>query len=199
MPILLKLALGFLGLIISPAYGLVEQAIDPDNDHGRWAAMLLPAENGTKIAFEQRSISSCFQAEYVYRLRFRQDNEVKYRTLLVNTGGRTCFNVYRLKDGRLLFSDKDADYIVDPQKAEVWNLFRYQDKTYLGLLPQDRFDSWGWSLDENTGVMRVDFGSHQGEAFLLTNELDGKTYYGCITDDFYSADEKPEQVIEKLK
>ncbi len=191
--IMIFVLVGFFGLIVSFAYTLAASAISKENYHGDWLSVPLPEENGTRIAFEQRGLS-LFLAEYDYRLRFKQNNEVKYRNLLRNTGGKTCFNIYRLKDGRLLFVDKNSDYIVDPEKAEAWLVFPDREKSYIALLPQDKFEGWGRS-----GIMRVEFGSHQAEVRPLTNELDGKIYYGCITDDFYTAAEKPEQTFGMMR
>ena len=130
-----------------------------DHYRSEWREFELPKEGNVQVIFEECSISP-FQAEYDYRIRFKKDGKCEYRNLQTNTGGRTFFNIYRLKDGRFYFVDKASRYIVDPAKGEVLHVY-----------------------EENQPA----------------SELEGKVYYGCITDDFYSAKEKKEQFLSEWR
>lgn len=166
-----------------------------------WRKYELPPENGTEIAFEERGIHP-FLAEYDYRLRFEKNGECRYHYLPTNCGGRTYFKLYRLKDGRLLFSDKDGDYIVDAADEKVWFLFRFGNKTYAVEYPNAQISGRGWEKEEN-GEVIVHFYNESfeksSEAQLLTDELQNKSYYGCITNDFYPASERSEEPIRKMR
>jgi hypothetical protein len=166
---------------------------------GDWRTAWLPREGNTGIAFQEQPIHP-FLAEYNYRLRFSRDGELTYQLLLTNTGGRTKFNVYRLKDGRLMFRDKDWDYLVDVQGPEcrVFRVDSLEDKLYAARIPNEKIGSWSIvPIRENDQiVMRM--GDHTVPAEDVTGILDGMTYYGCIQDRFYPADQKPEQQIKKM-
>ncbi len=162
---------------------------------GNWRTSLLPPENGVRVAFQQAAIHP-FLAEYDYRLRFRSGSSEEYHALQTNTGGRTHFNLYRLKDGRLLFSDKDHDYLVDVPSRKIDYLFRQGGKLYTVPYPNCRFYSCGRS--ESGGVVEFTFDGKTVKASPVDPALlEGKTYYGCLTDDFYSASEKGETPVEK--
>ncbi len=177
-------------------------------DHGRvqrnseskadWRTAWLPREENTGIAFQEQPIHP-FLAEYNYRLRFSRDGEQSYQFLLTNTGGRTLFNLYRLKDRRLLFRDKGWDYLVDVRGPEcrVFRLEIFEDKLYAARIPNEIIDSWSGPMREN-GEIVMEMGGQTVPAEDVTGILDGMTYYGCIEDHFYPAEQKPEQKIQKM-
>ncbi len=164
-----------------------------------WRSMWLPREGNTGIAFQEQSIHP-FLAEYNYRLCFSRDGERSYQFLLTNTGGRTLFNVYRLKDGRLLFRDKMWDYLVDVQGPEcrVFRVEPFEGKLYAARIPNELFKSWSFvPRRENDEIVMV-MGDQAVPAEDVTGILDGMTYFGCIEDRFYPAGEKPELEIKKM-
>ena len=170
-----------------------------DDYKGGWGSFWLPREGNTGIAFQEQPIHP-FLAEYNYRLLFSRDGEQTYQLLLTNTGGSTYFNVYRLKDGRLLFRDKMWDYLVDVLGPEcrVLRVEPFEGKLYAARIPTEKIGSWSIvPIQENDQiVMRM--GDHTVPAEDVTGILDGMTYYGCIQDRFYPAEEKPEQEIRKM-
>ena len=170
-----------------------------DDYKGEWRTAWLPKEGNTAIAFQEQSIHP-FLAEYNYRLLFSRDGERTYQLLLTNTGGSTYFNVYRLKDGRLLFCDKEWDYLVDVQgpECQVFRVDSLEDRLYAARIPNEKIGSWSIvPIRENDQiVMRM--GDQTVPAEDVTGILDGMTYYGCIQDRFYPADQKPEQPIKKM-
>ena len=170
-----------------------------DDYEGEWASIWLPREGNTGIAFQEQSIHP-FLAEYNYRLCFSRDGERSYQLLLTNTGGRTHFNVYRLKDGRLLFRDKMWDYLVDVLGPEcrVLRVEPFEDKLYAAQIPNELFKSWAFVPERKDDGIVMEMGEHTVPAEDVTGILDGMTYYGCIEDRFYPAEEKPEQKIEKM-
>ena len=170
-----------------------------DDYEGEWVSNWLPREGNTGIAFQEQSIHP-FLAEYNYRLCFSRDGERSYQLLLTNTGGRTHFNVYRLKDGRLLFRDKMWDYLVDVQGPEcrVLRVEPFEDKLYAARIPNELFKSWAFVPERKGDEIVMGMGEHTVPAEDVTGILDGMTYYGCIEDRFYPAEEKPEQKIEKM-
>ncbi len=144
-----------------------------ENFKGEWRAYDLPAEGDVRIVFEEKPIHP-FLAEYDYRLRFEKDGETILRNLMTNTGGRTHFNIYRLKDGRLWFTDRYGDYIVNPQSTEIF---------WLG----------------NTGVNAVcyDGGESLPVTFIDEVLLREAEYYGTIRyDGFYYAADKEYEAID---
>ena len=166
---------------------------------GEWGSIWLPREENTGIAFQEQSIHP-FLAEYNYRLCFSRDGERSYQLLLTNTGGRTQFNVYRLKDGRLLFRDKMWDYLVDVLGPEcrVFRVEPFEDKLYAARIPNEKFDSWSFVPERKDDGIVMEMGDQTVPAEDVTGILDGMTYYGCIQDRFYPAWEKPEQEIQKM-
>ena len=167
------------------------------NYQGEWRSVYLPRENGDGFVFEQQSIHP-FLAEYNYRLRFVRNRKSTRQQLFVNCGGRTHFNLYRLKDGRLLFRDKDWDYIVDTAKQQVFRLEIVNGKSYIAAVPNEDINSWS-SPYEKDGKFVMDMGNHSVTAAEVTGILDGMVYYGCITDRFYPASEKVEKKITKTR
>ena len=170
-----------------------------DDYEGEWVSIWLPREGNTGIAFQEQSIHP-FLAEYNYRLCFSRDGERSYQLLLTNTGGRTLFNVYRLKDGQLLFRDKMWDYLVDVLGPEcrVLRVEPFEDKLYAAQIPNELFKSWSFVPERKDGGIVMEMGDHTVPAEDVTGILDGMTYYGCIEDRFYPAEQKPEQKIEKM-
>jgi hypothetical protein len=170
-----------------------------DDYKGEWRTAWLPKEGNTAIAFQEQPIHP-FLAEYNYRLLFSRDGEQTFQLLLTNTGGSTYFNVYRLKDGRLLFCDKEWDYLVDVQGPEcrVFRVDSLEDRLYAARIPNEKIGSWSIVpiREDDQIVMRM--GDHTVPAEDVTGILDGMTYYGCIQDRFYPADQKPEQKIKKM-
>lgn len=170
-----------------------------ENDYkGEWRNMWLPREGNTGIAFQEQPIHPIL-AEYNYRLRFSRDGGQSYQFLLTNTGGRTKFNVYRLKDGRLLFRDKGWDYLVDVQGPEcrVFRLEPFEDKLYAARIPNVKIDMWSGPMREDDGIVML-MADQTVPAEDVTGILDGMTYYGCIEDHFYPAGQKPEEKISKM-
>ena len=170
-----------------------------DSEHkGDWRTAWLPREGNTGIAFQEQPIHPVL-AEYNYRLRFSRDGEKTYRYLLTNTGGRTHFNVYRLKDGRLFLRDIYGDYLVDVQGPEcrVFRLEPFEDRLYAAQVPNVEINTWSAPFRENDEIVMV-MGDQTVPAEDVTGILDGMTYYGCIEDRFYPAEKKPEQKIEKV-
>ena len=169
-----------------------------DDYKGEWRTAWLPREGNTGIAFQEQPIHPVL-AEYNYRIRFSRDGEKTYRYLLTNTGGHTLFNVYRLKDGRLLFRDKDWDYLVDARGPEcrVLRLEPFEDRLYAAQVPNVEIDTWSGPFRKNDEIV-MEMGDQTVPAEDVTGILDGMTYYGCIEDRFYPAEKKPEQKIEKV-
>lgn len=192
--LLIFLFLGASTIVLSVTLPVVRYLNNMPGFRGEWRTFVLPPENDVKIAFEECSIHP-FLAEYDYRLCFKYDGRTEYCNLQTNCGGRTFFNLYRLKDGRLYFIDKDGEYIVDAAQREVLFIKREQAKIYAVPYPKTKFDSWGWGME--SGKMIFHHGNQKVEAYSLSIDLDDKVYYGCITDDFYLAAEKPEQPIER--
>ena len=170
-----------------------------DDYEGEWVSIWLPREGNTGIAFQEQPIHP-FLAEYNYRLCFSRDGERSYQLLLTNTGGRTQFNVYRLKDGRLLFRDKMWDYLVDVLGSEcrVLRLEPFEGKLYAAQIPNELFKSWSFVPERKDGEIVMGMGDQTVPAEDVTGILDGMTYYGCIEDRFYPAEQKPEQKIKKM-
>ena len=171
-----------------------------DSDYkGDWWTYWLPREGNTGIAFQEQSIHP-FLAEYNYRLRFSRDGEQSYQLLLTNTGGRTHFNLYRLKDGRLLFRDKMWDYLVDVQGPEcrVFRLEAFEEKLYAARIPNIKIDSWSFVPMRKDDGFVMEMGGQIVHAEDVTGILDGMEYYGCIQDRFYTAEQKPEEKIKKM-
>ena len=147
-----------------------------------------------KIAFGAKSIHP-FLAEYDYKLRFVNAGKRSSQWLFTNTGGRTHFNIYALKDGRFLFRETYWDYLVDPAKHNVSRLVKFEGKLFAAIIPNENINSWGGPYRRENKIY-MDFGKHTVQAEDVSGCLDGMKYRGCILDRFYSAKEKPEQTIE---
>lgn len=168
----------------------------PGGYHGPWRTYPVAEENGVELAFQERSIHP-FLAEYDYRLRFRKAGKNTYRDLWCNTGGQTHVNVFRLSDGRFVFSDKDEDCLADLKSQRVFVLRRHDGKIYAGLLPEGRFDRPA-SIVTSGGRPVI----HTGRRELVTHvvpelSMDRKNYFGHISYGFFPASEKPYQPIQK--
>ena len=179
----------------SLAFNIFEYRIKRENYHFEWQSIYLPQEGNTRIVFEQQSIHP-FLAEYNYRLRFTCEGKTFYHRLFTNCGGRTNFNLYRLKNGAFLFRDKDWDYLVDISKQKVFRLEMLDGKLYAAEVPNEELNSWG-GPEQRNGKIIMHMGKHQVPAEDVTGILDGMKYYGTIRRKFHSAAEKPEQKITK--
>lgn len=180
-------------LLLYSVVSLVSTFAGIENYRSEWRNRRLPAEGDTKIVFQEQSIHP-FLAEYDYRIRFSRDGEHTYKLLFTNSGGNTYFNLYRLKDGRLLFRDKDWDYLVDPGAREVFVLRKFERKLYAVKVPDEKVDWWAGPTREK-GKVVMEIGGHTLPATEVTGLLDGMTYYGCITTRFRSAAQEPERAI----
>ena len=180
-------------LILYSVVSLVSTFAGIENYRSEWRNRWLPAEGDTKIVFQEQSIHP-FLAEYDYRLRFSRNGEHTYKLLFTNPGGNTYFNLYRLKDGRLLFRDKDWDYLVDPVAQEVFVVKKSEGKLYAVKVPNEKADWWAGPTRKN-GKVVMEIGNHTLPAQDVTGLLDGMTYYGCITTRFRSAAQEPERAI----
>ena len=186
------LAVSILGFIISMVMYNANSAYLE-----KWRSIYLPKENSVRFVFEQRPIHPIL-AEYNYRLRFIRDGQTSYQLLFTNCGGKTHFNLYRLQDGRLLFRDKDWDYIVEAKNATVYRLETSGGKQYIAPVPNEEINSWG-GPEERNGKIVMNMGKHNVPAEDVSGILDGMVYYGCIKDQFYPASEKPEERIKKMR
>lgn len=156
-----------------------------------WTPVILPADGDATIVFEACQIHP-FLAEYDYRLHFRRDGQTTTRNLYRNCGGMTFFKLYRLRDGRLFFVDKSNEYIVDADQASVLYVFADGSQKYAVALPDERVDSWGWGGHDGKMLFHCN-NQPPVEATPVTPLLEGKAYYGSITDRFIPAREKAEQ------
>ncbi len=183
-------------IVLSILFFMFHFIPNPADYRGKWVAFELPKEKNVKIAFEQCGAHP-FLAEYDYRLRFKREGKTEYRNLQMNTGGCTYFNVYRLKDGRLYFVDKDSRYIVDPEKGEILYVLAYEKRFYSVPYPREKFNGRGWRMESGKLIFHYD--GRRIEAVPLGGKLDGKVYYGRITDGFYSASEKKEWPVSEWR
>ena len=168
------------------------------NYRGPWRTYKIVHEHGTELAFQERSIHP-FLAEYDYRFRFRKDGAETFQDLWVNTGGRTYFNVFRLKNGDLLFSDKNNDYIVQVKPRKVFMVLKGKDRLYAGLLPEGEFDSFGLEESgEKSDKVFLRINKTRIKAEPVSDQLADPKYIGCITNQFYPAAEKPYQPVTKI-
>ena len=181
--------------ISSIAFNIFEYRIKRENYHFEWQSIYLPQKGNTRIVFEQQSIHP-FLAEYNYRLRFASGGKTFYQRLFTNCGGRTHFNLYRLKNGSLLFRDKDWDYLVDASKQKVFRLEMLDGKLYAAEVPNEELHSWG-GPEQRNGKTVMQMGKYQVPAEDVTGLLDGMKYYGTIRRKFHSSAKKPEQKITK--
>ena len=196
-----SLLMFFLSLpVISILSFIISMALYFSNDggyRGEWNSTYLPRENGVKVAFEDQIIHPML-AEYNYRLRFIRNGQTSYQQLFINCGGRTHFNLYRLKDGRLLFRDKDWDYIVDAENLKVYRLESQGEKQYIAPIPNEEINFWG-GPEEINGKIVMQMGKHIVPAEDVSGILDGMVYYGCIKKRFFPAAQMPEEEIKKIR
>lgn len=97
---------GILSIFIAGIYSfLFLFSLLPDSIY--WDNINIPADKN--FTFQQRATHP-FLAEYDYRLKFKSG---KILGMFCNTGGKTEFNLYTLKDGKILMVDKEHSYIVD--------------------------------------------------------------------------------------
>ena len=170
-------------------------AVNVKNHQADWKSIYLPRQNGDGLVFEQQSIHP-FLAEYNYRIRFVRNRKSTCQWLFVNYGGSTHFNIYRLKDGRLLFRDKDWDYIVDTANRKVFRLGTLDDKLYAAEIPNENVNSWGGPYRKNDSIV-MDMGNHTVTAEDVSGITDQMTYFGCITNKFYPAAQRAEEDVNK--
>ena len=180
-------------LFLYSVIAFVSTMAGAENYRSGWRDRRLPAEGDTKIVFQEQSIHP-FLAEFDYRIRFSRGGEHTYKLLFTNTGGNTYFNLYRLKDGRLLFRDKDWDYLVDAGVREVFVLKKFERKLYAVKVPDEKVGWWAGPVREK-GKVVMEIGGHTFPAEEVTGLLDGMTYYGCISTRFRSAAQEPERAI----
>lgn len=168
------------------------------NYRGEWRKCDFADEGVTKVSFERRSIHP-FMAEYEYRLRFARDGRESTVPLMLNSGGRTYFNIYRVCNGRFFLTDKSYDYLVDPAAMEVRYLDMFEGKLYAAPLPdipEGAIRSWSGPHRKNTSIV-MSFNDREAEAENVSGVLDKLAYYGCIDTDFHSAAERAERRIER--
>ena len=165
---------------------------------GSWRTYPVIHVSGTELAFQECSIHP-FLAEYDYRFRFRKDSGAEtYQDLWCNTGGQTHFNIFRLKNGRFFFSDKDQDYLVDVKERKVFMVVRFERHFYAAQLPPGPFRSFSGVTPEKERYY-VWIGNHRVEAHPVTDQLADRKYFGCITTGFYPATEKPYMPVTKSR
>ncbi len=165
---------------------------DYDRESAAWSTIFLPKLQDCPIAFEQRPTHP-FLAEYDYRIRLGKRNNQAFFRLWANTGGRTYLNVYRVSEDKLLLKDKDASYLIDVVRKQVYLVHCEQgdngsESTILSAIPlsEKPFDGMG-----SREVCFTDGTSAQ--AIPCNFDLRSCEYIGCIMDDsFYTPDKQPE-------
>ena len=156
-----------------------------------------PFSSTPPLVFEECSIHP-FLAEYDYRIRFGNDRYPPTVPLMTNTGGRTYFNIYRLRDGRFYLTDKDFDYLVDPVSQKVFHLGVLDGRVYAAPLPNRKITSWSGLFRRGDKVVQ-DFNDQTVEAQDVNTVFYGMVYHGCIARDrFIPASARPEELIERL-
>ncbi len=184
------------GLVLTAGITLAKAAwalSQPGGYLGNWKSFPLGGENGLEVVFEQRPIHP-FLAEYHYRIRISGNGRTVERFLLTNCGGRTNFNIYRLRDNRLYLVDKDGRYVVDPAAFEVLLLFKSGDRFFGAPLGDSPVTSWGHRDTSEKTTFHLN--DRTVTAIPLGDALEGKTYLGSLSNDFYPAAEKAEEPIE---
>ena len=179
--------------------GVLDAAVNfnTGNYRGKWHSIWFELDT-RKIAFEYQAIHP-FLAEYNYRLCFVKDGKTFRQMLFVNCGGRTHFNIYRLKDGRYLFQDKDFDYLVDLSEPQVSMLRTHEGKLYAGVIPNEEVNSWSFPHKDAGGKILMGIGRHTVETSDVTGILENKEYYGCVQRKFYPASTKAETAIKFMR
>ncbi len=164
-----------------------------------WRTVFLPPLQDCRVAFEQRPTHP-FLAEYDYRIRMRHGKEQACFQLWPNTGGRTFVNVYKVDDDKLLLKDKDAAYVVDATRRQVYlvdvtiggGLSAAADIHFAVPLSEKPFDSLGGHAQD--GDLEVDFtDGTTARAIPYDVDLSHREYVGCVVDNsFYTPDEQSE-------
>lgn len=180
------------------AIDIASYSLAPGSYEDEWRSAWLPPEGDTRIVFQQQLLHP-FLAEYKYRIRFSRDGKDLYQLLFINCGGRTHFNLYRLKDGRLMFRDKDWDYLIDAPKQQVFLLKNFEGKLYALRVPNEEINSWSGGCMWGNGEVVMRLNDHRVTGEDVSGILDGMTYYGCILTKFHPAAQKPETKIVKTE
>ena len=161
---------------------------------GKWRDY--PFCSDPPIVFGECSIHP-FLAEYDYRIRFGNGGEAPTVLLMTNTGGRTYFNIYRLRDGRFYLTDKDFDYLVDPASQKVSYLNAFEGRIYAAPLPNRKITSWSGLFRNGENVVQT-FNDLTVEAQNVNTAFEGMVYHCCIAcGRFIPASEHPETPIER--
>ena len=182
----------FVGIVVFYTIGVYLISPPFARELESWSTIPLPAVQNCEIAFEQRP-SHPFLAEYDYRIRLGKGRDKAYFWLWPNTGGRTFVNVYRVADDKLLLKDKDAAYLVDIARKQVYLV----DNTH-GYGPLEPGIHSAIPLSDKA------FDGMDSESVVFTDETESRAvpyevdlssceYIGCVMDDsFYTPDQQPE-------
>ena len=87
---------------------------------------------------------------------------------------------------------------VQGPECRVFRLEHFEDKLYAARIPNVEIDSWSFVPERKDGGFVMDMGGQTVPAEDVTGILDDMTYYGCIEDHFYPAEQKPEEQISKM-
>ena len=131
------------------------------------------------LVFEESAIHP-FLAEYDYRIRFGNGGDAPTAPLMTNTGGRTYFNIYRLRDRRFYLTDKDFDYLVDPASQKVSYLSALEGRVYAAPLPNWKITSWSGAFRRGDNKVVLHFNDLTVEAQDVNTVFEGMVYHGCI-------------------
>ena len=186
----------FYGFVFTIAIYILTIAIFMRGDYrGKWREYRFCAE--PPLAFEARSIHP-FLAEYDYRVRFGNGGEAPTAPLMTNTGGRIYFNIYRLRDGRFYFTDKNYDYLVDPASEKVFYLDALEGRIHAAPLPNRKITSWSGLSRRGDKVVQK-FNDLTVEARDVNTVFYGMVYHGCIARGrFIPASESSEKPIKRF-
>ena len=186
----------FYGFVFTIVIRILIGAIFMRGDYrGKWRDY--PFCSDPPLVFGECSIHP-FLAEYDYRMRFGNGGEAPTVPLMTNTGGRTYFNIYRLRDGRFYFTDKTFDYLVDPASEKVFYLDAFEGRIYAAPLPNRKVTSWSGVSRHGDKVVQK-FNDLTVEAQDVNTVFYGMVYHGCIARGrFIPASEQPEAPIERL-
>ena len=184
------------GVVFTIAIWVLAAAIFMRGDYrGKWRDYQFCSE--PPLVFGECSIHP-FLAEYDYRIRFGKGGDAPTATLMTNTGGRTYFNIYRLRDGRFYLTDKDFDYLVDPASQKVSYLSALEGRTYAAPLPNWKITSWSGAFRRGDNKVVLHFNDLTVEAQDVDTVFEGMVYHGCIAcGRFIPAAEHPETPIAR--
>ena len=183
--------------VITAIFEFAFDLINVKNYRGKWQTIWFELED-KKLAFEFQSIHP-YLAEYDYRIGFVREGKIIRQHLFTNCGGKTHFNIYRLRDGRWLFQDKDQDYLVDVTRQQVSRIALFDGKLYAAVIPEDEMHSWFGLYSDSKGTVMMQFGKHKVSAADVTGILDDKIYYGCIKRRFIPVEKEAETPIKRLR